>query len=304
MKNFDETSLSARDLQLFLAVLDCGSVTEAALQLGLTQSAVSHGLERLRTLTSDALFVKSGRGIVATARARALGDGARDLLRGLRAFAQAEQPFAPAHWDTTLTVAANDFQRELLLPALALRLRAQAPRLKLRIVNSGVPAAQWLRDDHVQLVISPRPPEASDIMQTRLFEDRYVVVYDPTQRQAPRDAQDFWQADHATVIYEGGRHLDVDAQWLAQGLKRRVAIAVPGFAALPGFLRGSPLLAVVPALLAARHFGDLAAAPLPLRAPPLPMYAVWHLRDQQDPAHCWLRTQLAATVADALRAAA
>ncbi len=301
MNEIDELNLSSRDLQLFLAVLDTGSVTESAARLGLTQSAVSHGLKRLRAATGDALFVKSGRGIVATTQALRLGDRARDLLRALRGFGRDVETFDPTRWRAHITVAANDFQRELLLPHWFAGLRLACPSLNLSVMHSGVPLAAWLRDDRVQLLITPRPPEATDIVQTRLFVDQYVVVYDPAMREAPKTSKAFSAADHATVVYEGGRVLDVDAHWRASGVPRRVVLSVPGFAALPSFVRGSTLLTVMPSLLAVRHAQGLAHAPLPVKAPPLPMYAVWHLRDQQDPAHRWLRTQLQASVAAVLR---
>ena len=104
-----------------------GSITAAAQRLGVTQSAVSHLLNKLRAITGDALFVKSGRGIVATARAEARPAQARDLLRDLERFARSGG-FDPARWQTTVTIAANDFQRDLLLPALAERLRARGAR--------------------------------------------------------------------------------------------------------------------------------------------------------------------------------
>ena len=69
MNDFDWSDLDARLLQLLVAVVEAGSITGAAQALGVTQSAVSHQLDKLRAITGDALFVKSGRGIVATARA-------------------------------------------------------------------------------------------------------------------------------------------------------------------------------------------------------------------------------------------
>jgi DNA-binding transcriptional LysR family regulator len=302
MNEIDDLNLSARDLQLFLAVLDTGSVTESAARLGLTQSAVSHGLTRLRAATGDALFVKSGRGIVATIHALRLGGQARDLLRALRGFGRDVEAFDPSRWRASITVAANDFQRELLLPQWFAALRVLSPHVHWSVVHSGVPSAAWLRDDRVQMLITPRPPEATDIVQTRLFVDEYVVVYDPAKREAPTTPKAFSVADHATVVYEGGRVLEVDAHWRAHGVARNVVLSVPGFAALPGFVRGSHLLTVMPRLLAARYAPALAYAPLPVKAPPLPMYAVWHLRDQQDPAHRWLRAQLLASVAQVLDA--
>ena len=155
MNKIDGSDLDGRLLELLLAVLEAGSVTGAAHRLGVTQSAVSHGLDRLRAITGDALFVKSGRGIVATARAESLAQPARELLGAMQRFAL-HGAFEPARWQATLTIAANDFQRDLLLPALAARLRAQAPGVSLRVIPSGVPRLEMLRNDQCQLVISPQ----------------------------------------------------------------------------------------------------------------------------------------------------
>jgi DNA-binding transcriptional LysR family regulator len=124
-------------------VVDTGSVTQAAHQLGVTQSAVSHLLEKLRAITGDPLFVKSGRGIAATAQAEALAGRARSLLGELERFAHSES-FDPARWRAQVTIAANDFQRELLLPALMHKLRIQAPLLTLRVIPSDIPSLEML----------------------------------------------------------------------------------------------------------------------------------------------------------------
>ena len=134
MNDIDDSGrieLDGRLLQALVAVHEEGSLTRAAQRLGLTQSAVSHAVERLRGITGDALFVRSGRGIVPTARADALVAGARRLIAELRDFGQAGA-FDPAQLRRTLTIAANDLQRDLLLPPLLERLRAQAPGVLLR----------------------------------------------------------------------------------------------------------------------------------------------------------------------------
>lgn len=301
MNRIDACEIDGRLLQLLLAVLESGGVTAAAQKLGVTQSAVSHGLERLRAVTGDPLFVKCGRGVVPTARAEALAGPARELLAALERFAQ-QGAFDPAQWRGTITIAANDFQRDLLLPILAARLRAQAPELALRIVPSAVPRLDMLRNDECHLVISPRPPEGGDVMQQRLFQDRWHVFYDASVRGAPRTAADYLRAEHATVVYEPKRSLDVDAQLLARGIKRRFAVMVPGFGALAPFVKGTPLLVTAPALLARHTLRELAHCEPPVPCPEMPMYALWHARYQQDPAHRWLRGQLQESVRAALTA--
>ncbi len=68
MSKFDGSQLDGHLLKLLLAVLETGSITAAAERLGVTQSAVSHLLDKLRAITGDPLFVKRGRGIVRTGR--------------------------------------------------------------------------------------------------------------------------------------------------------------------------------------------------------------------------------------------
>ncbi|MDP2023666.1 MAG: LysR family transcriptional regulator, partial [Hydrogenophaga sp.] len=160
MNDFDWSDLDARLLQLLVAVVEAGSITGAAQSLGVTQSAVSHQLDKLRGITGDALFVKSGRGIVATARAGELAVQARELLRQLQGFAHTGA-FDPARWQRTITIAANDFQRDVLLPALARVLREQAPGVALRVIPSDIPSLEMLRDGVCDIAISPRPPEGS-----------------------------------------------------------------------------------------------------------------------------------------------
>ena len=185
MSVFDWSDLDARLLRLLVAIVETGSITAAAHRLGVTQSAVSHLLNKLRAIVGDALFVKAGRGIVATSRAEALAKKARDILRDLERFA-ASDAFDPARWRTTFAIAANDLQRDALLPALLARLRERAPGVVLRVIPSNVPTPEMLREERCHLIVSPRPPEAADIMQKRLFEDSYRVFYDPARRRAPR----------------------------------------------------------------------------------------------------------------------
>ncbi len=293
MSDFDWSDLDARLLRLLVAVVETGSVTGAADKLGVTQSAVSHLIGKLRLIVGDPLIVKSGRGVVATARAGALAARARDILRDLERFAHAET-FEPSRWRTTFVIAANDFQRDALLPALAARIGERAPGVGLRIIPSDAPTPDMLRDERCNLIVSPRPPDASDILQKRLFQDRYRVFFDGERRAAPATRADYCQAQHVTVVYQPRRALDLDEHLEAKGVKRRFVVTVPGFAGVPAFLRGSERLATAPGLMRFGLFRDLASAPPPVPCPPLPMFMIWSRRDHDDPAHRWMRAEIEA----------
>lgn len=297
-RSADHLDLDGHLLQLLVAVHEEGSITRAAQRLNVTQSAVSHLLDKLRGIVGDPLFVKSGRGILPTAMADLLVQRARTLLGELRAFSLAAG-FEPARLAACFTIAANDLQRDLLLPALLRRLHCEAPGVTLRVIPSGAPEAAMLRDESCQLVITPRPPDGSDILQKRLFEDRYRVFFDPAQRAAPVDAADYLAAEHITVLYEPRRSLDLDLWLAARGVQRRLIATVPGMAGLAAMLRGGPWLATAPSLLAAGALQGLVSVATPVETPTMPMYLVWHQRLQDDPVHRWLRAHIEAVVAAA-----
>ena len=291
MKKFNHLDLDGHLLHLLNTVIAQGSVTGAANALGVTQSAVSHQLDRLRAIVGDALFVKSGRGIVPTARAEALALQAQGLLTQMQGFVHSGA-FAPERLNQCFTIAANDLQRDLLLPRLLNRLQTQAPGVTLRVVPSDVPSADMLRTQDCQLVISPRPPDATDIKHKRLFADNYRVFYDPAVRKPPRSRKAYESAEHITVVHQPRRSLDIDDVLLKQGLQRRFVATLSSFAGVAAFVSGTERLATLPGLLRQSLLRGLADAPVPVDTPEMPMYAIWHVRHQQDPAHGWLRQQL------------
>jgi DNA-binding transcriptional LysR family regulator len=306
MKEIDHLALDGHSLSLFLAVLEEGSVTAASTRLGLTQSAVSHGLNKLRRIAGDPLFAKSGRGIVATAHAQALAAKARGLIDEMRSFAGGVS-FEPASAQLSLTVAANDFQRDLLLPRLFGHIAGQMKSLNLRVMPSQSPSPAMLRENRCDLLITPLPPSGIDIVQKRLLRDHYVCYYDAKARTAPATRDAYLAARHITVVYTDNERLDFDRRLAGSGFHRDIAISVPSFSGVPSFLRGSDMLASMPSLLAGGLMRDFAQMHIPLASrsrtlAELPMFMVWHQRYQKDPAHRWIRGQLetvAATIAEA-----
>src|SRR3954447_1991856 len=232
MKKIAHLALDGHALELFLAVLEEGSVTAAATRLGLTQSAVSHGLNKLRRIAGDPLFAKSGRGIVATAHAQALAAKARALIDEMRSFAGGVT-FEPARAQLSLTIAANDFQRDLLLPRFFDHVAGQVRSLNLRMIPSQSPSPGILRENRCDLMITPLPPSGIDIVQKRLLSDHYVCYYDAKARAAPAGRNAYLAARHVTVVCTDNERLDFDRRLAANGFQRDIAISVPSFSGVP-----------------------------------------------------------------------
>ncbi|MFL1464542.1 LysR family transcriptional regulator [Marinobacter sp. HN1S83] len=291
MNGIDTLNLDTRSLSTFLTVLDEGSVSRAAIRLGVSQSAVSHTLDRLRQSLGDPLFVKSGRGIAPTQYALRAGPHIRQILDDLQSLSSGP-PFTPATAEFTFTIAANDYQRDLLLPGLVSTLRREAPGIRLQVIPSGIPTADMLRKDVCDLIISPHAPEATDIMQRGLMADRMVVFYDPDYREPPQDTTEYLKADHVSLLFATGEKPALETSLNTRGLTRRNVVTVSNFSGLPEFLRGTDMLATAPERMSNHLLRGFASVPLPFDFKPFTLLMLWHRRNQNDPAHRWLRNQV------------
>jgi DNA-binding transcriptional LysR family regulator len=163
-----------------------------------------------------------------------------------------------------------------------------------------------LRSEHCQLVISPRPPDGSRHPAKAPVRRPYRVFYDPAVRDAPLTEADYLAAQHVTVVYEPRRSAGPGP---APGRAGHPAPLCRHGAGLQPACRPSSAAATAAGHRARRACNrtccaDLASVEPPVPCPPMPMYAIWHLRYQQDSAHRWLRSLLEAVVGPALAAQA
>ncbi len=291
MKKIDFLSLDGRSLKTFLIVLEEMSISKAATRLGVTQSAVSHILDKLRLTLGDPLFVRAGRNIAATPRALALREPAREILDKLKALTD-ERIFDPRLGQLEFTIAANDFQRELIFPDLSRQLIEEGIDVRFRFIPSRNQANELLQQSRCHLVVTPYPPEGANIFQTRLFDDQSVCFYDGRRRRPPKTRQAFLDSDYIEV-----RFSDEDSamrriqRTLGEDLSQP-RFSVPNFSAVAAMLRGSQCIAALPSLMAKVNLQDFNQAPLPFASPPFTMYMTWHRRDHLDPASQWLRQRI------------
>ena len=90
------TDIDLNLLTAFDLLMVHNSVSVAARKLGITQSAMSHILNRLRKQFGDALFVKSANGMLPTQRAKDLHTSFAYPLKSLQLALDTQKSFAPA----------------------------------------------------------------------------------------------------------------------------------------------------------------------------------------------------------------
>jgi DNA-binding transcriptional LysR family regulator len=299
MKKIDFLALDGRSLRTFLVVLEEMSISNAATRLEVTQSAVSHLLDKLRLTLGDPLFVRAGRGIAPTDRAIALREPVQQVLDGLKALTD-KRPFDPSIGQLEYTIAANDFQRDLIFPGLVRTLALEHLDVRFRFMPSGIPATDLLRHARCQLIVTPFPPEGPDIYQSRLFDDRVVCFFDGDVRSAPASKEEFQAAEYIEVRFEDDETAMQVLHKLAGPDFRKPRLSVPNFSALPVFLKGSDMISAQLSLMGRVNLHGFASAALPFDSGTVTMYMVWHRRDHLDPAHQWLRKRIKAFVAESV----
>ncbi|TAN02400.1 MAG: LysR family transcriptional regulator [Rhizobiaceae bacterium] len=295
MQSVDLNLLTSLD-----ALLTERSVTGAARRLGLSPSAMSRTLSRLRRVTGDPLLVQAGRTLAPTPYAKALGERVHSLARDAQAVLQpAAGRLELASLDRIFTIRAGEGFVELLSAPLVATIAGAAPHVRLRFVPKPDKDARPLREGPVDLEIGVLGTTAPELRTRLLFRDRYVGVArigHPLLTNGKITPERYAACGHVAASRRGVFWGPADDALEELGLKRTIRLVVPTYPEAMRIVRRSDLVAVVPQsclgnVLAADHAAVLGieSFELPLRMPGFNISAIWHPRLDADPAHRWLR---------------
>jgi DNA-binding transcriptional LysR family regulator len=301
------TELAGIDLNLVVALdalLAERHVTRAATRLGLTQSAASHALRRLRDLLSDPLLVRGARGVLfPTPLAERLAPLIRRTLADL-AGALRGQMFEPATSRHVFRVGASDYVEHTLLPRLVARIAKLAPSIDLWVHPYRDWGDEELASGQLDIVLGPprRTARPAGSFEKVLFDESFTTVLrarHPATRGKLTLAT-YCELTHILVAPRGTPGSLVDDALADVGRSRRVGLAVPHFLVVPQIVATTDLIATLPTRIA-----DIFATPtgLVMRPPPvtIPRFqiaAAWSERIQHDPPQRWLREQVLAVAAE------
>jgi DNA-binding transcriptional LysR family regulator len=294
MSKIDYLNLDGNTLRTFLIVLEESSVSRAAERLGVTQSAVSHTLDKLRKALDDPLFNRVGRGIEATARARDLGDKAESILSDLKSLSE-PRTFDPLLEEMEFTIAANDFPIQLIFPRLLSALDDAGIHLQIRFIPAGIPRVSILRASRYRFLITPTPPDDADLIKVSLLEAKMMIFFDSAVRQAPKTWKQFAESRYVEVRFSDTETSLMALPSIDPSKLNPPTISVPNFALLPSMIKGTDRITTQLGAMKYGLLSDLDVAPLPFKTDPINLFLVWHQREDDDPAHEWFRQKIIET---------
>jgi DNA-binding transcriptional LysR family regulator len=313
MTNIHFNSLDLNLLRVFDALIEERSVTRAAERLGLSQSAISHALNRLRYVLNDELFVRMPDGMRPTARAAEIAPRLREgLLQLQRALGPAE--FDPARTERRFTIACTEYVGTILVPAFIAQLRAVAPNAGLRIQPSNMGVAESLLAGRIDLAIGSFRRVPEPFVYEPLFRETRVWVLNADHAAGQDDltlerlaslphliisatgedeqAVDGYVSDHGLerLVTRSDAGL-LQGALATHGLHRTIGLTTPHFLAALAVVSQSDMAAPLPRRLAAA-FAEQYRLKLfepPYPSPPFDIMALRHRDHGDEPAIIWLR---------------
>lgn len=293
--------LAALDLNLLLALdrlLSTASVTDAARELGVTQPAMSRTLGRLRDALGDPLFVREGRALVPTDRARSLRDPVADALAAAARVFERPAAFDPRTARGEFHLALGDEAQTAFAEPILTTLWRSAPGLDVRVHRLTRETVGAARRGEVELALAPDlaalPPTAgvvdlTEFVQRRVYERRFVVVSSARYPRRRLDLDAYAACDHLLVAPEASGRGFIDDYLEAHGLRRRVAATVTSFHTAAHVVARTRLVSTLPEEVVRTAGVPLVIARVPIAVPALPMLLLWLPRATTDARHRFVR---------------
>jgi len=289
--------LELAHLRTLDALHRCASISAAAEHLHVSQQAVSLQLKKIRTLLGDPLFVRTGHGMAPTPYAKLIAPHVSRVLAQLNAI-PLPSTLQPEHTERTLVISGTDYTQKVVVADLVRDLRMHAPKVSVAVV--GIEVAELgrkMQHGEIDLVFTVDGSLAPGLVAEPLFLEQYrCVTANPALAGATLTPQQLAEHDFL-VTSPGGAHFkgSSDGWFTRQGLERRVVAAAPTFFMALEYLKGTDLVAFMPArLLPCDGLFEVALTRYP---PGYTVVAGLHPSAQGDPFMAWVLARVKARLA-------
>lgn len=292
----DLHALQLRSFMLLAAIAREGSFSAAADRLGLNQSVVSYGIEKLRQVYDDPLFVRIAGQTRPTERCEELIVLADKFIEDFQLL-RTKGRFDPATTTERLVIACNYYERMLFVPRAVTALSRAAPGLQIEIIEASGIGHEKLLNREADLLIGPFRRENAAFYARTVATDRFAYMIDPAHPEAGKTLtlDRYLALDHILVTY-GGRWQSGYLTELEQlGHSISPAIRIPSPAGIEELVRGTRLVATLPFALARKIGQGLHTSPGPFTAD-LRIQLIWTAVNHHSEMMKWARDMIATSL--------
>lgn len=297
--NIDDMNIRDIDLNLlviFNALLQDLNVSKAAIRVGLSQSAMSNALNRLRDTFGDPLFTRTARGMIATQRARELEKPVREALATLEGAFSNANAFDPKTTKQLFSVATTDYVEYVFIPNLIQKFITEAPNVKMEVLplKEKTPYKD-LEEGKIDVAVGYFSDLQGDVFQKELYAEEFVcLVSKKSPHKDKVTVNQFTELKHIIVAPWGGLTGLVDTVLEQQKKSRSVVVSTPYFLVAPAIVAKTDYAVTIPRRLAE------AVAPLyglkilkhPIDLPKMTINLLWHERTHKNASGRWFRENI------------
>jgi LysR family transcriptional regulator, nod-box dependent transcriptional activator len=292
------------DLNLLVALdamLSLQSISRAAEQLHLSQSAMSNALARLRSHFDDELLVQVGRKMELTPRALVLQDAVRDVLVRIDTTVSARPEFLPQQSDREFRIFVSDYTMVTVLPHLLALAQQSSPLVRFNFLPQMNQPQRLLERGEADLLMIPKIYCSPDHpTETLLEEDFCCIVWEHNPlAQQKLTVERYTECGHVVTQPPGATPSFEGAAMQRQGVMRRVEVSTFSFVGALSLVVGTHRIATVHRRLAAygQRFLPIKVLEVPVALPRMEQAMQWHKYRTNDPGLVWLRGLLHQAVA-------
>ncbi|KAF3998187.1 LysR family transcriptional regulator [Glaciimonas immobilis] len=265
------------------------TVTKAAVRLGVSQSALSYTLERMRVRFADPLFVRVGNKMSPTPFADRLGAASARVLRTVETEMEGLTPFDPATTQREFRLLVNEVGAMTMVPKLIRLLASVAPGARLAPERGDSSTlAKALATGQIDLAAGHFANVDDRLYQQLLFKRDYVCI---ARRDHPyiSDAislKEFSQAPQILVDAAPVTQDWINALLSKHSLRPTIAMTSQHIAAIPFFVANSDMISIIPKEVYDLFLPIAAIKKItfPVPIPPIDIRQYWHARLASDPA--------------------
>ena len=286
----DLLNLDFNALRTLRLVYRLGSFSDAADAIEVKQSTVSYTIDRLRTALNDPLIVRQGLRNVPTDRCRELIPIIDRILAEAEAL-EDQGDFDPSKSRADVTIICATFGVKVVLSKVLRRLRAEAPGIKVNLLERYHGVADLLQEGQVDLALTVTDVEGSGIYShTDLLPDFAVCAMDPQHPLAGRTLtkRDVQEAKYVVTRLWANWVQPFETVAAELGIEIDAAISVTNPAHIPELIQGTKLIAVMPSRLREFYSRYLGTARLPFKVP-VSCNLHWPAASNRSNLNIWMR---------------
>lgn len=286
MRKIEATGL---DLNLLIALqmlLRHNQVSAAAAACGVTTSAMSRSLARLRLAFADPLLTPVGRSLTPTNRALELLPELEDILRRIDLLSSPAS-FAPSLSDRTFKIACTDYETSTLLLPLVQQLRISAPGVRLHLINGGGLGVGALQDQTAELALLSPDGVFPWAKHKILLRESFMSLV--PKSALPLTRKSYMALRHVVLATGEAEQNPVDA--LLHKERRDIACRAQSFTTAIDIACNAHWAFNVPARLISRVAlpEHMCIVKPVITVPQFDVGMYWHIQTDKDPGLRWLR---------------